>query len=174
MNTGLRRSFLPGIALLLGCGGPDPGVQREISPEELRVSAAPAPQTAPSGLPLGSLALPDGRRITVELAATNAARNRGLMFRESLPEDYGMLFIFGHEQTQSFWMKNTLLDLDMIFIGEDRRITVIHRDVPRSTADTPDAELARRTGFGRFVLELPAGASRRYGLKKGQRLDFGG
>ncbi len=170
----LKRWLLPGIALLLGCGGPDSGAPRQVAPEELQVSAPLVPQTAPSGLPLGAVVLPDGRRVTVELAATNATRNRGLMFRESLPEDYGMLFLFAHEQTQSFWMKNTLMDLDMIFIGEDRRITVIHRDVPRSTVDTPDAELARRTGFGRFVLELPAGASRRYGLKKGQRLNFGG
>ncbi|MEE8425184.1 MAG: DUF192 domain-containing protein [Elusimicrobiota bacterium] len=162
------KSLLPGIVLLVGCGGPDSGTQRRISPEELRVS------TAPSGLPLGTVSLPDGRRITVELAATNATRNRGLMFRESLPDDYGMLFVFGGERSHSFWMKNTLMNLDMIFIGKDRRITVIHRDVPRSTLETPEDKVAKRTGFGRFVLELPAGASRRYGLKKGQRLGFGG
>lgn len=171
MNTKL---LLSGIVLLLGCGGPDSGAKRLISPEDLRVSAAPVPRTAPSGLPLGTVSLPDGRRITVELAVTKATRNRGLMFRESLPEDYGMFFVFGNERSQSFWMKNTLMNLDMIFIGEDRRITVIHRDVPRSTLETPDDQVARRTGFGRFVLELPAGSARRYGLKKGQRLGFGG
>ncbi len=174
VGDGLRIWLLPGIALLLGCGGPDSGVPRQVAREELQVSAPSVRQTASSGLPLGAVTLPGGWKITVELAVTDAARNRGLMFRESLPEDYGMLFVFGHEQTQSFWMKNTLMDLDMIYVGEDRRITVIHRDVPRSTVDTPDEKVARRTGFGRFVLELPAGAARRYGLKKGTRLGFGG
>lgn len=94
------------------------------------------------------------------------------MFRTSLPKDYGMLFVFLAERRLEFWMKNTWVSLDMVFIGGDKRIISIHRNVPRSYPETPEAALARRYGTGRYVLELPAGACKSYKLKKGDRLFF--
>ena len=118
------------------------------------------------------LTLPDGRRLSVELVDTPDARTKGLMFRTALPEDYGMLFVFAREMPLTFWMKNTLVPLDMVFIGSDRTITRIHRAVKASTLDTPEDRIARAGGVGQFVLELPAGAAERYRLTEGQRLGF--
>jgi len=71
-----------------------------------------------------------------------------------------------------FWMKNTFVDLDMIFLDGTKSITVVHHDVPRSKPGDSDESLARRRGSGRYVLELPAGAARRHGLKAGHQLLF--
>lgn len=118
------------------------------------------------------LTLPDGRSLSVELVDTPDARTKGLMFRTALPADYGMLFVFAREMPLTFWMKNTLVPLDMVFIGSDRTITRIHRGVKASRLDTPEDRVARAGGVGQFVLELPAGAAERYRLTEGQRLGF--
>lgn len=94
------------------------------------------------------------------------------MFRTQLADDAGMLFYFGRQTVQTFWMKNTFIDLDMVFIGRDKKITVIHADVPRSMTDTPENFLARRAGSAKYVLELPAGAAKRFGLAQGDELRF--
>lgn len=139
----------------------------------LAACAKPAPPPKPSAaLPTAPLTFPDGKTITVELAVTPETREYGLMNRVSLPEDYGMLFVFPQEQGLQFWMKNTLVNLDMVFIGKDKRVTEVHQDVPRSAPDTPEANLARRSGPAQYVLELPAGAAARRRLAKGRRLDF--
>ena len=94
------------------------------------------------------------------------------MFRTELADDAGMLFYFGRQTVQTFWMKNTFIDLDMVFIGGDKKITVIHADVPRSPKDMTEEDVARRTGSAKYVLELPAGAAKRFGLTKGGGLRF--
>ena len=104
---------------------------------------------------------------------TPVSRETGLMFRKSLPRDYGMLFVFPAEiANMTFWMKNTWVSLDIVFIGADKRITRIHERVRRSTAKTTDEEVARVRGPAQYVLELPAGAARRYKLQVGQPLGF--
>ena len=127
---------------------------------------------AAAALPTAPLTFPDGKTITVEVAATPRDRERGLMDRVKLARDYGMLFVFPTEQPLQFWMKNTWVSLDMVFIDKALRITEVHRNVPRSFPDTPEEKLARRGGLGQYVLEVPAGAAKRRGLKKGQRLKF--
>jgi len=69
-------------------------------------------------------------------------------------------------------MKNTFVDLDMVFIDAEKTITGIHAGVPKSEEDTPEHLIATRGGYGKFVLELPAGAAKRYGLEVGQTLKF--
>jgi uncharacterized membrane protein (UPF0127 family) len=69
-------------------------------------------------------------------------------------------------------MKNTLVDLDMIWAGADKKISVIHERVKASHLDTPESLIARAFGRGLFVLELPSGAAKRYGLKEGDVLSF--
>lgn len=132
----------------------------------------PLPDHAGGSLPVSTLVFPDGKSISVELAMTPKDREYGLMNRTSLPPDYGMLFVFPREQAMQFWMKNTLVDLDMVFIGADKRITEVHKDVPRSAPDTPEANLARRGGAAQYVLELPAGDAQRHTLSRGQSLVF--
>lgn len=107
--------------------------------------------------------------IRVELARTEAERERGLMYRNHLDPDAGMLFVFDREGPLTFWMKNTLIPLDMIFIGSDRRIVGIVDDA------VPQTETPRRVnGTSRYVLEIGGGMSRRLGVAAGSFVEFQG
>jgi uncharacterized membrane protein (UPF0127 family) len=114
--------------------------------------------------------LPNGKSVTAELAVTDEARQRGLMFREKLLPDQGMLFVFEEEGLYSFWMKNTLISLDMLWINKDRRIVHIARNVPPCKEDPCPSYPPERPGL--YVLELAAGAADRLGLKLFDRLEF--
>lgn len=114
--------------------------------------------------------LPNGKSVTAELAVTDEERQRGLMFREKLLPDQGMLFVFEEEGLYSFWMKNTLISLDMLWINKDRRIVHIARNVPPCKEDPCPSYSPERPGF--YVLELGAGAADRLGLKLFDRLEF--
>jgi uncharacterized membrane protein (UPF0127 family) len=138
----------------------------------------PAPETQADpikqvGLPSASLSITTSGGteldVTVEVANTPQARSHGLMFRRSLGDKQGMLFVFSDERIQSFWMKNTLISLDMIFIGSDLRVVgVIHRAEPKSL--TPrSVDVASR-----YVLEVEGGFSERHGVKKGDQVTFHG
>ncbi len=102
----------------------------------------------------------------IELADTNEERAQGLMFRQSLADDAGMLFDFGEEREVAFWMRNTFIPLDMIFIAADGEIKSIHENArPQDPTSIP-------SGFPvRFVLEIPGGRSREIGLVVGDRLE---
>lgn len=103
--------------------------------------------------------------IIAEIADTPAARGTGLMFREAMADDAGMLFDFHRESEVIFWMKNTLISLDMLFVKEDGTIARIARDTtPLSEKIIPSGEPVR------FVLELVGGTSARLGIAKGDRL----
>lgn len=98
--------------------------------------------------------------LQVEVADTPAKRSLGLQYRNELGEDQGMLFLFPSEGAQSFWMKNTPLPLDMIFIGSNLKIVgIIHQAVPFSTT------LLTVPAPSRFVLEIKGGLSRRKGIE---------
>ena len=88
------------------------------------------------------------------------------------PENKGMLFVFNQEEEQAFWMKNTLIDLDIIFIGADKKVNSVEPEVPHSYTYTPDDEVAYSLGYGQYVLELPSGASAKHGIKTGSKLHF--
>jgi uncharacterized membrane protein (UPF0127 family) len=101
----------------------------------------------------------------VELARTPSERSRGLMFREELPKDHGMLFDFGEEQPVSFWMKNTPLPLDLIFIKADGEIVrITERAEPFSQKLLPSGQPVR------YVLEILGGTARERGIRTGDRL----
>jgi len=101
-------------------------------------------------------------KFQVEIADTNESRARGLMFRETLAPDAGMLFDFQLEREVAFWMKNTLISLDMLFIEASGRIAHIARDtVPLSL------ELVPSRAKVRYVLEVPAGTAARLGIQPG-------
>ena len=114
--------------------------------------------------------LPNGKSVTAELVVTDEERQRGLMFREKLLPDQGMLFVFEEEGLYSFWMKNTLISLDMLWINKDRRIVHIARNVPPCKEDPCPSYSPERPGL--YVLELAAGAADRLGLKLFDRLEF--
>ncbi len=102
------------------------------------------------------------RHFTVEVADTDATRETGLMFRKSLGPDKGMLFDFGTPQSVTFWMKNTLIPLDMVFIAKDGHVVSIARNaVPMSEALIPSG------GPILGVLELRGGRAAEIGVKPG-------
>ena len=104
----------------------------------------------------------DAVMFTVEIADTEELRTRGLMFRQRLPEDKGMLFDFGSPRPVSMWMKNTYIPLDMLFIRPDGSIAYIAENtVPKSL----DAIGVSEPVLG--VLELAAGTSRKNGIRAG-------
>jgi hypothetical protein len=112
----------------------------------------------------------DGKSVTAELAVTDEERARGLMFREKVLADQGMLFVFDREDVHVFWMKNTLVPLDMVWLDGDRRVIHIAADVPPCQEDPCPSY-----GPGspaRYVLELRAGEAARHGLRPGDRLQF--
>lgn len=101
----------------------------------------------------------------VELATTDAERERGLMFRKELPDGQGMLFDFQRDQPVAFWMHNTYIPLDMMFIRSDGRIMRIEESAkPQSDDYIPSGSPVRA------VLEVIGGSSRRLGIKPGDRV----
>ena len=103
----------------------------------------------------------------VEIAATPEKREVGLMYRRELPPNHGMLFIFPAERINSFWMKNTPIPLDMIFISRERKIVgIVHETVPFSL-DGRSVPVPSR-----YVLEINGGLSRQYGFKAGDVVRF--
>ena len=108
-----------------------------------------------------------GQDFTIELAITADERRRGLSGRESLPPDAGMLFVFEGERVLSFWMKDTLIPLDILFIDGEHRIVDIHTMPPQP--GVPDAELAvyRSSEPAMYALEVNAGVAAELGLELG-------
>ena len=102
---------------------------------------------------------------TVELADTAAAREKGLLYRKSLPPGQGMLFDFHSDQPVRFWMKNTYIPLDMIFIRSDGRIlNIAENTTPMSEVEVPSA------GPVRAVLEVSGGTARKLGIAPGDQV----
>lgn len=107
--------------------------------------------------------------MNVEVADSPAKRVLGLQFRRDLDENQGMLFLFPAPSVQTFWMKNTPLPLDIIFIGSDRKIVgIVDEAVPFSTATLSVAAPSQ------FVLEIRGGLSRRLGIGVGDAVRFEG
>lgn len=135
-------------------------------------SEPPAARTAPSGLELVPLTVESGGRVhrfTVEVARTADQQAQGLMHRERLGNGEGMIFPFPSPRPASFWMRNTLIPLDMIFIREDGTIariaanTVPHSERPESSGEPVAA-----------VLELRGGRAAELGIREGDRVRWSG
>jgi uncharacterized membrane protein (UPF0127 family) len=111
-----------------------------------------------------------GERFTVELAETREKQTLGLMFRDSLPEDHGMLFVFPAESLRSFYMKNTRIPLDIIYFDEDMRLVSVAENArPCRTRRCPSY---LSEGPAKYVLELNAGKAAELGLRPGDLLEL--
>ena len=107
--------------------------------------------------------------VSLEVAATPAERERGLMYRSSLAEGRGMLFVFDQDGNHTFWMRNTLIPLDMLFIARDGTVVGIHANAtPLSTANIAVGKPSR------YVLEVPGGWTARHGIAVGARVELRG
>jgi uncharacterized protein len=105
--------------------------------------------------------------VNVEVADNEGERMQGLMYRYSMDENNGMFFIFEEEAPRAFWMKNTYIPLDIIYIGADNEIVSIQKYTqPKSTYSLPSEKPAK------YVLEVNAGFSDKFGLKPGDKIEF--
>lgn len=109
-----------------------------------------------------------GKRFTVEVAETQEKQALGLMFRESMPDDHGMIFLFPVEGMRSFWMKNTKIPLDIFYFDEDLKLVSV-------SENTPPCRTSRCAGYpsmgpAKFVLELNAGKAQELGVQPGDEL----
>ncbi len=109
-----------------------------------------------------------GKRFSVEIADTQQKQTLGLMFRDSMPADQGMIFIFPTESPRSFWMKNTRIPLDIMYFDTD--LMMVH-----ISADTPPCRVNRCPSYpsiapAKYVLELNAGMAAKLGVGLGSRL----
>lgn len=109
------------------------------------------------------------RRFRVEVAEKDNERQRGLMYRDHLDDDEGMLFLFERQQQLSFWMKNTWIPLDMVFIDEDLVVAGIVENAEPLTLTSRKVDARSR-----FVLEVKGGTSASLGLAAGQQVRFEG
>jgi len=106
-------------------------------------------------------------KIDIEVADTPETRAKGMMFRKSNDESRGMLFIFPVEEEQSFWMQNTFISLDIMYVNSKKEIVKIHKNAtPRSTASIPSERKAI------YVVEVNGGFSDKFEIKEGDKIDF--
>jgi uncharacterized protein len=108
--------------------------------------------------------------LTLEVARTDAQREHGLMDRTSIPPQHGMIFVFDGDGTESFWMKDTLVPLDMIFVGSDGTVRKVFASVPVVAPALPDAKIPLETAPAKYVIELAAGEAAQDGIVEGTKL----
>ena len=118
-----------------------------------------------SDLPTVRMKIGD-RTFTLEVAATPASRERGLMFRESMPDDHGMIFVFPDEAMRRFWMMNTKIPLDIIYINAARKIVAIKPMKPHDLIGVTSDEPAK------YAIELNKDMARKIGVKVGDVLEI--
>ena len=113
-----------------------------------------------------------GQRYAIEIADDDAERARGLMYRDAMEADRGMLFIHEAEEPQAYWMKNTKIPLDILYFDNDRKLVSQQRDVPPcSLGDACPSYPSNAPA--RYVLELNAGHAEKLKLQDGAELTFG-
>lgn len=140
----LPRAALPVLLLLFGAGG---------------CASEPSVELA-------------GKRYAVEIADSEDERARGLMFRDQMEIDHGMLFIHEYEEPQAYWMKNTKIPLDILYFDNARKLVAQQRDVPPCSAgDACPSYPSNKPA--RYVLELNAGQAAQLKLQDGAELKFG-
>lgn len=164
-NTGIRAGVLLALALLAGCspGAADAGTRT--------ATESATPKVHPvSGLPVIPVSITSGNGAHVfrsELARSSAEQARGLMFRTTLGDDEGMIFLRNPPDVASFWMRNTVIPLDIIYIGKDRRILNI-----AANAVPYDETPLSAAGVTVAVLEINGGLAQRLGIAAGDKVDW--
>ncbi|HEY0156107.1 MAG TPA: DUF192 domain-containing protein [Thermoanaerobaculia bacterium] len=113
---------------------------------------------------------PDGTAISVEIAADDELRAQGLMFRDRLRPNAGMLFMFAEDDEHAFWMKNTLIPLDMIWIDANQKVVAVKYNVPPCKVE--DCPSYPPGVLSRYVLEVAGGVAQAHGVKAGDQLRF--
>jgi uncharacterized membrane protein (UPF0127 family) len=155
------RSALAACVLVATACGAAPGSSGSTSPD-------PAPtETAVTG---PRAVLPSGAVYRLELATVPEDLAQGLMYRENLPEKTGMLFVFAQQTPHHFWMKNTMIPLDIVWLDDAGKVIFVSADTPPCKADPcptygPDVPV-------RHVLELAAGMAKKEGVAVGTKIEI--
>lgn len=123
--------------------------------------------SSPANLPTVEMKV-GTKTYTIEIAADDAARQRGLMMRDSIPKNWGMIFVFPDEAERGFWMKNTRIPLDIIYVDAAGKVVSIHTMKPYDLESTVSA------GPAKYAIELNAGQAAEAGVKPGDQLDIPG
>jgi hypothetical protein len=158
------------LMLFAACSQPTPGTA-PASPVADAATGSPVAdvpvQTAPSG---PRVIFPDGFVVSVEVAADDELRAQGLMYRDQLRPGTGMLFLFKEDEEHAFWMKNTLIPLDMVWIDANQKVVAVKYNVPPCKVENcpsyPSGVLSR------YVLEVAGGVAQQHGIKAGDQLRF--
>jgi len=109
-----------------------------------------------------------GQRFDVEIADTEPARERGLMFRDSMPADHGMLFLFDDNAVRTFWMKNCRMPLDILYFDEKYKLVSVQQRVPACRSEP--CPVYPSEGAAKYVLELNAGVADKLDVKPGDAI----
>jgi uncharacterized membrane protein (UPF0127 family) len=157
----MKRSLAITIAALLLAIGCNSRAQNSAPP-----SATIATQ------PAARVIFPDGFPVRIEIAADEATREQGLMYRDRLADDAGMLFFFTKTDEYSFWMKDTLIPLDIIWIDEQKKIVHIGTGIPPCRADPCPSYAPHAKAM--YVLEVASGVAAKHRLAEGNVLRFEG
>jgi len=129
-------------------------------------------QPAQNLLKTGRIFFPDGRYLIVEIARTEEQRGLGLMYRPFFAKDNGMLFVFEQELIQKVWMKNTLIDLDVVFISELGAVVSMLKGL--KPCQQAVCEVYASSQKAKYMLEVNAGLVDKTGIRVGQTLVFEG
>jgi uncharacterized membrane protein (UPF0127 family) len=135
-------------------------------------SGGAVPPTDNTGSRLIPIQTPSGITIQAEVADTPQKRATGLMHRDHLKKDHGMLFVFSEPQAWTFWMKNTKIPLDLIWMDGKKRVIYIERNVPICTRTDETCPQYRPNDDALFVLELAGGTADGYKIERGSKLQF--
>jgi uncharacterized protein len=150
------------LLIVVGCSSPAPTPPPPVN--EPGNVPAPAANTGPRVI------FPDGFVVSVEIAADDEMRAQGLMFRDHIDPGKGMLFVFPRDDVFSFWMKNTRIPLDMLWIDSGRRLVGLKENVP--PCYIPDCPSYGPGVVARYVLEVGGGEAAKHKLKVGDTLQF--
>lgn len=131
------------------------------------------PRTGPQFRKEGTLwfiQMPSGKnvaQIDIEIADDDMTRSQGLMWRRTMGENQGMLFIMDKQEAQSFWMRNTYISLDIIFVNAQKEIVKIRTNTKPQSLDQVTSELPAL-----YVIEVNTGFCKKYGIKEGDKIQF--
>ncbi len=158
------------VATMVGCGAGTREAEvssREPAPAYVDEQTAEAPREAPTVPAKVLIGAADGStvEVDVELARSRAERERGLMYRRYLAPNAGMLFVYDSLAHREFWMENTFLPLDIVFIDDQLAVVGIVADATPLTRDTRAVD-----DPSQYVLEVGAGFCRRHGVEPGSRV----
>ena len=132
-------------------------------------AATPAPLPTPQSLPAIVAHAPKAA-LRLQVARTEDQRERGLMSVTALKPHTGMVFVFDQDGPVAFWMKDTLIPLDMVFLAPDGVVRKVYANVPVVSPQLSDDQIPREQGNAKYVVELAAGEAQRDGLRAGTKL----